>query len=149
LISFKMHDTRSAVTRLRAAGLRATGSRVAILAELEQNRTHPNAADLYERLSGAHPSLSVSTVYLTLETFERAGLLRRLTPKDGKVRVDGTTEFHDHAVCRDCGDVFDVPPASRALAPPEGLPPGLRVLGTRIEYDVLCTSCQRKRQDAC
>jgi Fe2+ or Zn2+ uptake regulation protein len=121
---------------------------VAILSELERNRTHPNAADLYERLSGAHPSLSVSTVYLTLETFEKAGLLRRLTAKDGRVRVDGTTEAHDHAICRDCGDVFDVPPAGYPLAPPEGLPPGLRVLGTRVEYDVLCRTCQRKRPDA-
>lgn len=143
-----MHVSPSAVARLRAAGLRATGSRVAILEALERDRTHPSAADLYERLAGDHPSLSLSTVYLTLGTFEHAGLLRRLTTRDGHVRVDGNLEAHDHAICRECGDVFDVPASRRAFGPPEGLPPGLRVLGTRVEYDVLCPSCQRRRPPA-
>lgn len=141
-----MTDKAVAATadRLRQAGLRVTGSRVAILSELERNRTHPNAWDLHQVLIRRHPSLSVSTVYLTLETLAQAGLVRRLPAHDGRVRVDGVLAPHDHAVCHDCGAVFDVPAVDRP-PDPTGLPPGVAVLGSRIEYDVLCVKCQQRR----
>ncbi len=130
--------------RLRQAGLRVTASRIAVLDELEQNRSHPNPIDIHRLLSVRHPSLSLSTVYLTIEAFAKAGLLHRLPARDGRLRVDGVVEEHDHAVCRRCGDVFDLAArrAPIARAAPRGLPRGTRVLGAHIEYDVLCARCQ-------
>lgn len=129
--------------RLRRAKLRVTGPRLAMLAELDRNRAHPNAWDLHRLLRARHRSLSISTVYLNLEAFIRAGLVRRLPGKDGRMRVDGTVLDHDHAVCRDCGDVFDVPRLRlRARRRPATLPHGLRVLHARVEYEVLCARCQ-------
>jgi Fe2+ or Zn2+ uptake regulation protein len=133
--------------RLRDAGLRVTAPRVAVLEELERNRSHPNPVEVHRVLSARHPSLSLSTVYLTIEAFVKAGLLRRIPARDGHLRVDGIVEAHDHAVCRHCGDVFDLPAQtaiSRAL--PRGLPRGTRVLGARIEYDVRCARCQAQHE---
>ena len=131
--------------RLREAGLRATAPRVAVLEELERNRSHPNALEIHRLLSARHPSLSVSTVYLTIEALVKAGLLRRLPARDGRLRVDGVVDEHDHAMCRRCGDVFDLPArTSIPRAAPRGLPRGTRVLGARIEYDVLCARCQAR-----
>jgi Fe2+ or Zn2+ uptake regulation protein len=135
--------------RLREAGLRVTAPRVAVLEELERNRSHPNPIEVHRLLSARHRSLSLSTVYLTIEAFARAGLLHRMPSRDGSLRVDGVVEAHDHAVCRGCGDVFDLP--ARAAAPraaPRGLPRGTRVLGARIEYDVRCARCQSRRGPA-
>ena len=132
--------------RLRDAGLRLTAPRVAVLEELERNRSHPNPLEVHRLLRARHPSLSLSTVYLTIEAFANAGLLRRLPARDGRLRVDGVVDEHDHAVCRQCSDVFDLParaPVPRAA--PRGLPRGTRVLGARIEYDVLCARCQAQR----
>ena len=95
------------VARLREAGLRVTAPRVAVLEELERNRSHPNPIEVHRLLRARHPSLSLSTVYLTVETFANAGLLRRMAARDGRLRVDGVVDEHDHAVCRRCGDVFD------------------------------------------
>jgi len=133
-------------TRLRDAGLRVTAPRVAVLEELERNRSHPNPLEIHRLLRARHPSLSLSTVYLTIEAFARAGLLHRLPPRDGQLRVDGVVADHDHAVCRRCGDVFDLParrPIGRAA--PRGLPRGTRVLGAHVEYDVLCARCQARQ----
>jgi Fur family peroxide stress response transcriptional regulator len=130
--------------RLREAGLRVTAPRVALLEELERNRSHPNPLEIHRLLSARYPSLSLSTVYLTIETFATAGLLRLLPPRDGHLRVDGVMEEHDHAVCRQCGDMFDLPQTSRPRATPRGLPRGTRVLGARVEYDVLCARCQSR-----
>ena len=131
--------------RLRDAGLRVTAPRIAVLEELERNRSHPNPIDIHRLLSARHPSLSLSTVYLTIEAFAKAGLVHRVPAPDGRLRVDGVVEAHDHAVCRRCGDVFDLParrPTVRAA--PRGLPRGTRVIGARVEYDVLCVRCQAR-----
>lgn len=150
-----MGRDRDAAARLRRAGLRVTGSRLAILAALARDRTHPNVWDLHRRLSARHPSLSVSTVYLALDAFAKAGLVRRISGRDGRLRVDGTPANHDHAVCRGCGGVFDVPAIDLGpRPPPAGLPRGAKVLGARVEYEVVCGRCQRtspvrREKDGC
>lgn len=132
-----------AVERLRQAGLKATGPRVILLTALEQNRSHPTAEFLYELLQADHPSLSLSTVYQTLDAFIRTGLCRRVSEAGKRLRVDGTPQDHDHAICRTCGEIFDI---DRQLlprpAPPTRLPQDLTVTALRVEYDVICEACQ-------
>lgn len=129
--------------RLRGAGLKATTPRVAILDAVERNRNHPSADEIYRELADSHPSLSLSTVYGTLSAFVKAGLVRKLSDVDGRLRVDGTNPPHDHAICRVCGTIFDVDPnfnTDQTL--PSRLPGGLTVLKVRVEYDVVCTTCK-------
>jgi Fur family peroxide stress response transcriptional regulator len=128
--------------RLRAAGLKVTAPRLAILGALEQNRQHPSAEELHQGLAELHPSLSLSTVYVTLEAFVRAGLVNKMPEVDGRLRVDGIQQPHDHAICRRCGAIFDIDRDHFPLpSAPDRLPEGLEVLGVRVEYDVLCSSC--------
>ncbi|MEZ4867344.1 MAG: Fur family transcriptional regulator [Caldilineaceae bacterium] len=129
--------------RLRAAGLKVTGPRVAILDAVERNSHHPSAEDIYQELAESHPSLSLSTVYGALSAFVRAGLVRKLSEVDGRLRVDGTKTPHDHAICRMCGAIFDIEPDPNSVpTPPTGLPDGLAVLDVRVEYDVVCAQCK-------
>lgn len=129
--------------RLRAAGLKATGPRVAILDAVQRNCNHPSAENIYQELAESHPSLSLSTVYGTLSSFVKAGLVRKLSEVDGRLRVDGAKPPHDHAICRMCGAIFDVEPALDSTPPPPSeLPGGLTVLEVRVEYDVLCVTCK-------
>jgi len=131
------------VERLRTAGLKVTGPRLAILDVVERNRNHPSAEEIYHGLVKDHPSLSLSTVYGTLGAFVRAGLVRKLSEVDGRLRVDGTTTAHDHAICRRCGKIFDIEHGVVSnTAPPSQLPGGLAVLEVRVEYDVICPGCR-------
>jgi Fe2+ or Zn2+ uptake regulation protein len=135
-------ESRARADRLRFAGLKVTAPRLAILEALEKDRRHPSAEMLHESLRDDHPSLSLSTIYATLDAFARSGLLRRIGGNGGKVRVDGTEQDHDHAVCRGCGSVFDVDRSLIARpTPPERLPEGLRVTNLYIEYEVVCAAC--------
>jgi len=131
------------VARLHRAGLKATGPRMVILAALEQDHGHPTAEQLYETLRQEHPSLSLSTVYQTLDAFIRNGLCRRVSGPGDRLRVDGTPPNHDHAVCRLCGAIFDVDRDQLQLPiPPGRLSNGLMVTGVRLEYEVICQGCQ-------
>lgn len=138
------HGNRDNARRLREAGLRVTAPRLAILDALEGDWRHPGAEEIYESLSPGHPSLSLSTVYLTLEAFVRTGLIRKVSGTDGRLRVDGTLQDHDHAVCQSCGTIFDV---DRDRFPhadaPRRLPRGLEVRRVRVEYDVVCSACRK------
>jgi Fe2+ or Zn2+ uptake regulation protein len=128
--------------RLREAGLKATGPRVAILDAIERNQNHPSAEEIYQELAESHPTLSLSTIYGTLNAFVRAGLVRKLSEVDGRLRIEGATRPHDHAICRICGAIFDVAPDPEGVpAPPAALPGGLVVLAMRVEYDVVCADC--------
>jgi len=70
----------------------------------------------------------------------RAGLVRKLSEIDGRLRVDGTKTLHDHAICQMCGAIFDVKPDPNAVpTPPSELPGGLDV---RVEYDVVYPKCK-------
>jgi len=131
------------VARLHRAGLKATGPRMVILAALEQDHTHPTAEHLFDTLRRDHPSLSLSTVYQTLDVFMRTGLCRRVSGPGDRLRVDGTPQDHDHAVCRLCGAIFDVARDQVQLPTPPGqLAQGLMVTGIRLEYEVICAPCQ-------
>ncbi|MEZ4615598.1 MAG: transcriptional repressor [Caldilineaceae bacterium] len=113
-----------------------------MLDAVERNSHHPSAEDIYQELVESHPSLSLSTVYGTLSAFVRAGLVRKLSEVDGRLRVDGTKRPHDHAICRMCGVIFDVETDPGIVpTPPSELPGGLAVLNVRVEYDVVCAQC--------
>lgn len=139
----ELHQER--ISRLKTAGLRVTGPRLAILEALEVSRSHPTAEMVYEELSPRHPSMSLSTVYATFDVLLGAGLIRRVASHAGKLRVDGTTQDHDHAICRACGEVFDV---ARDVIDrprvPEELPQDLKVVHLHLEYEVLCRTCSEK-----
>lgn len=92
---------------LRDAGLKATPQRLAILRALDGDETHPTAQELYERLHGQFPTLSVATIYNTLSALTR---MSRCVPLDlgGPVRFDPNVTAHDHAVCERCGRIRDV-----------------------------------------
>jgi Fur family peroxide stress response transcriptional regulator len=129
--------------RLHRAGLKATGPRMLILEALETNCNHPTAEQIHEKLRKDYPSLSLSTVYQTLDAFIRNGLCRRITGAGDRIRVDGTPQNHDHAICNTCGQIFDIDRQVFPLpAPPSQLPNGLTVTGLRLEYEVICAACR-------
>lgn len=134
------------VARLHRAGLKATGPRLVILAALEQDHTHPTAEQFYDTLRRDHPSLSLSTVYQTLDVFLRTGLCRRRSSPGERLRVDGTPQDQDHAVWRRCGAIVDVHrDQAQRPSPPGHWSNGWLVTGIRLKYEVICAARQEAR----
>ena len=136
-------STQDLAARLREAGLRATANRVAILGAVNGHWGHPAAEEVWEVLRPGYPTLSLSTVYQTLECFIQAGLCVRMRGGDGRLRVDGTlhAEAHDHAICRKCGAIYDIPRQARAVSADPPLPDGMQLTAVRLEYEVICRDC--------
>jgi Fur family peroxide stress response transcriptional regulator len=156
--------------RVRAAGLKLTPQRLAIVRELVRDPTHPTAQELYERLLPSMPSMSFATVYNTLDALASRGLCSARALSPGPSRFDPNLAPHDHAVCDDCGLVRDVvassSPSRAAAASPRragaaardaaskskvplprgGAPPsGFVVRSVEQIYRGLCEACAKRR----
>ncbi|KJL41260.1 Fur family transcriptional regulator [Microbacterium trichothecenolyticum] len=94
--------------RLRAAGLRVTDSRRAVVDALIE-RPHASADELFAVVARTLPATSLQSVYNALGDFVDAGLARRIEPagRPGlfELRVD---DNHHHLICSRCGAVEDV-----------------------------------------
>src|SRR6185436_4935485 len=73
---------------VRAAGLKLTPQRLAIVRELAEDESHPTAQELFERLRPALPTMSFATVYNTLDALTTAGLCAALSLSPGPSRFD-------------------------------------------------------------
>jgi len=102
--------TTDHASRIRAAGLRVTPQRRAILGAFAPGAGHLTAEEVYERARIEVPELARATVYNALGELVRAGLLRSVEGF-GAVRYDSNLdESHHHFRCRSCGRLFDVHP---------------------------------------
>ncbi len=100
----------SVTEQLRSAGLRPTLQREAVLRALASTKSHPTAVELHEMLDGFAPSVSLATVYNTLEALTEAGLAQKLPPTGPEIayRYDADVSEHVHAATPE-GRWIDLP----------------------------------------
>lgn len=94
---------------LKERGLRYSRPRELILGYMLEKDRHVNAEGLYMELKRRGEELSLSTVYLNLSTLSDAGLLREYKTPAGQSFYDSNVTPHHHVVCRETGEVIDVP----------------------------------------
>ena len=92
---------------LTSAGLKVTHQRLVILGMVSKMVNHPTAEQIYNSLKSDHPSLSLATVYKTLETFVSKDLLKRVSTPEGHKRYDPRLSNHGHIYCAKTGDIYD------------------------------------------
>lgn len=137
------------IARLQEAGLRVTPQRLAIWQALQETAgQHPTAADLYEHLQEAYPTLGLATIYNTLELFGSLGLVRSLA-FEGRVRYDVDTANHVNLICLSCGHIDDLAPSEEVpldeLTAAVERASGYRISHPRLDYYGLCRNCQEKQ----
>ncbi|TAL69375.1 MAG: transcriptional repressor [Bacteroidetes bacterium] len=81
---------------LANAGLKATVQRLVILETLTDNFSHPTAESIFKKIKKDYPSISLSTVYNTLEVFRKHGIVRIVNTDSVTVRYDSVTDTHHH-----------------------------------------------------
>jgi Fur family peroxide stress response transcriptional regulator len=94
--------------KYKGLGLKLTPQRLAILDFLEGNTGHPSAEDIDSALAEKFPTMSLATVYNTLETLRQKGLVRELSIDPDKKRFDPNVSPHNHLICVDCRRITDV-----------------------------------------
>jgi len=103
-----MSATPDHATALRAASLRVTRPRVAVL-EAVHAQPHADTDTIIGAVRADLGDVSHQAVYDVLKALTGAGLVRRIQPAGSVARYEARVgDNHHHAVCRSCGAIADV-----------------------------------------
>jgi Fe2+ or Zn2+ uptake regulation protein len=132
--------------RLRAAGMRVTSARLAILDAVREGQ-HPGADEVARMVRERIGHVTLQAVYEALAAFTEAGLLRKIDLGSGPARYEARVgDNHHHIACRSCGLVADVDcvvGAAPCLEPGESL--GFAIDEAQVTFWGLCTRCQPEK----
>jgi Fe2+ or Zn2+ uptake regulation protein len=128
--------------RFRARGLKVTPQRQSIFRVLSSSSVHPTAESVYAAVSAELPTISLRTVYQTLNDLASMGELSTLDLGSGSTRFDPNLEPHHHLVCDGCGRVDDLHAHfPGVVVPATGEGAGFEVTATEIVFRGRCADC--------
>jgi Fur family peroxide stress response transcriptional regulator len=96
-------------TAFRAAALRPTAQRYAVLEFLARSPIHATAEEILAAVNRHDPRASRATIYNNLRSLTKAGLVREVLSEGKAARFDANLHRHHHFVCDRCGTVEDIP----------------------------------------
>lgn len=132
--------------KLRSEGYKVTPQRIAIYQTLYGSTEHPNAEMVYQHLRPAYPTMSLATVYKTMEIFEKIGLVKILDMGDDSNRYDWDVEAHPHIRCTVCNKVEDLHGIDMgSLRSAVETLSDYSVTGQQLAFEGVCPDCLRRR----
>ena len=143
-----MSDFSTLTTALHHAGMRVTAQRTAICQLLTSTEEHPTAAMIYDELKLQFPSMSLATVYNTLEALVKIGAINALGGAgDDSVHYDADMEPHVNLACLSCNKIVDIHSEHVTHLDSEiTAASGYKLLGARVLYYGLCPECQASQE---
>jgi len=90
---------------LRDMGCKVTPQRLAIYEVLKNCNMHPTAETIYNIISSDYPTMSLATVYTTLDLLKETGIIQELNIAGNTSRYDVISKPHPHILCTKCGRI--------------------------------------------
>jgi Fe2+ or Zn2+ uptake regulation protein len=125
----------------RSRGLKVTPQRQSIFRVLHESTVHPTAEAVYDTVRGEMPTISLRTVYQTLNDLAAMGEIQAIELGTGSARFDPHTGPHHHLVCEACGKVQDLEADFPGVSVPVGNDFGFTVTATEIVFRGRCRGC--------
>jgi Fe2+ or Zn2+ uptake regulation protein len=126
--------------------LKVTPQRECIFSVLEGNGAHPTAEAVYAEASRRMPTMSLKTVYQTLNDLAEMGEVQLLDLGTGSGRFDPNVDPHHHLVCTHCGKVRDLYADLPEVSVPVALRQGFTLGTPEVVFRGLCASCQHEQE---
>ena len=131
----------------REQGLALTPQRRAILRAVLDTGEHPTADRVRTALARRRVRVSRATVFRTLESFARLGVISKACHPGSSVRYDRRTDMHHHLVCLSCDRVIDIEDERlNALPVPDTRHIGFVVSDFKVQLRGTCREC-REQED--
>lgn len=136
----RIRDEELLRQQLRDAGLRVTGSRIAVLGALRRAGQPLSHADAFDLVAGR--GWNRTTIWRNLLDLAKAGLARRFDLGDHVWRFEAQPaveqEQHPHFVCTSCGIVECLDGVSVTI---QQAPKALRSRAVEIQMRGTCDAC--------
>ena len=121
---------------------RLTPHRREVFQILAESTDHPTAYDIFDRVKGRSPGISLATVYNCLEHLTGHGLIKQVHVDRTHSRYCANIHEHVHFHCEKCDAVIDALP-SRTLDPTLfwNLPQGAHITRSDVAIHGVCPKC--------
>lgn len=93
--------------KLRQHGCRMTPQRLALIRLIASSEGHPNAADLFESVKVQHPTMSLATVYKTIDLLKDLNEVVEINLNNVSHYDGNKPDSHPHIICTNCGKIID------------------------------------------
>lgn len=129
--------------KLKDLSLKCTPQRMEVLKAVHEAPDHPSADTVYQIVKQRCPSVSLATVYKTLDKLVAMGELTIALVQDGKTRYDTRVSDHHHFLCRNCGQVEDIEVKLDCMESclPQAVGKQLKVERSEVVFHGLCQEC--------
>jgi len=142
-MSCSQKSDASIIETLRKKGYKATPQRIAICRFALQSRDHPTARRIYDEVKKVYPTVSLATVYKTLQILTEHGLVQELDFPERQARFDSYVEPHINLVCLRCGKIQDLDdPAAREMVAKITASTEFTRTGQRLDIYGICKICR-------
>jgi len=126
---------------IRSTGLRATRPRVIIYDLLQEAGGHRTADEVACLVADSGQKLPRASVYNVLDDLSRVDLVMRADRGPGTAIYEVSSTWHHHFVCRECGEVIDVPCVIGSKPCIDADIPGAVIDEAQIIFRGTCASC--------
>jgi Fur family peroxide stress response transcriptional regulator len=132
------------ITKLHSKGYKVTPQRLAICKLLLSSKNHPSADQIYQEVKKTYPTISLATVYFTLDLLKDLGLVQELGFSERSSRYDPNTSPHINVICPKCGKIYDYEAASvKKLWSQIVAEMSFTPLRQRLDIYTLCDKCSK------
>ena len=134
----------AAIEALRNKGYKATPQRIAICRIVLHSREHPTAQSIYNEVKKMHPTVSLATVYKTLQMLRDLDLIHELNLPQGQARFDPYIKPHINLICQQCGRIEDLDdPTAKEISERVSATTKFKPNGQRIDVYGICQKCNK------
>ena len=132
----------------RDNGLPFTAQRGAVLEAALERGDHPSADQVFAAVAKNMPAISRTTVYRTLETLVRIGMIARICHPGSIARYDPRTDAHHHLVCQHCDAVIDITDERLdSIRVPNVSAHGFEIRDFRVQFRGTCKRCRKNKEE--
>ncbi len=130
--------------KCREANLKITPQRTIIFDALVNDKGHPTADIVFQRVRKKIPNISFDTVSRTLLSFVDMGLLKIVEGYGRPKRFDTDIDSHHHFQCLKCNKIIDFCDTGfDALEIPKEIKSRFTVTGKKVVLEGLCDACKK------
>jgi Fur family transcriptional regulator, peroxide stress response regulator len=134
------------LVKLRERDYRLTPQRVELIRLIVTSDSHPSASRLYDQIKTRFPTMSLATVYKTLDLLKELGEVLEIDLRDDS-HYDGNKPYpHPHLICTECQKIMDgeLETAVKNIVRAVEHNFGFQILKHQLDFYGLCPDCQKK-----
>lgn len=87
--------------------LKITHQRIVVYQAMVLAKNHPTAEQIFDSIKTKNPSITLATVYKTLETFAENHLINKVSSPRGAMRYDARIDNHNHIYVSNTNEIID------------------------------------------